>query len=324
MTRTRILSALLTFAIMATACSADSDGVLSSADSDATSATDSSGSAASDSAESEAEPESEAETEAESPSEAETAPSEQPEPVAGDIVDELATNIAYCTLLDDVDTFFAEQIEDPSALNAAAEDLRARLLSTDSPQEIDSEHATLRGSLVQFLSLVASGEDTPDGAIDALFNTAEFTRASIIVEDYRDTSCAGSVDGEIDGEIDGLTQGPSADFSYDVGLCFDVSALGDIETFDCNEPHDFQIYHTFDIVGFGDEYPGDVEIDLQAEPGCLEAFEDYVGTSYATSIYFYTTFEPSRDSWPAGDREVVCLLTLPNDQLVGDLRGIAQ
>ena len=43
--------------------------------------------------------------------------------------------------------------------------------------------------------------------------------------------------------------------------------------------------------------------------GCYEAFPDYVGTEFESSIYDFTWLEPTTESWEQrGDRTVNCLL----------------
>lgn len=105
-------------------------------------------------------------------------------------------------------------------------------------------------------------------------------------------------------------------FSLDEGTCFDdVAAFGDGEAAEvedvpvvaCSEPHDNEVYATFDLEG--EEFPGDAAVTDAADTGCLERFEDYVDRDYQTSRYVFSHLVPSERTWDvAGDREVVCFL----------------
>lgn len=106
-------------------------------------------------------------------------------------------------------------------------------------------------------------------------------------------------------------------FSLDPGTCFDdvaqfTSADGgdeveDVPVVDCAEPHDNEVFATFDLEG--DTFPGDEAIATRADQGCRDRFEDYVGRDYASSRFVATHLVPTQQSWDArDDREVVCFL----------------
>ena len=102
-------------------------------------------------------------------------------------------------------------------------------------------------------------------------------------------------------------------FSIEVGDCLNLpSELNEVQSVEgvpCSEPHSAQAYALFDVVGFGDEYPGESAFDEQAETGCLESFEPFVGVAYEDSELYFMTLEPSEASWvELDDREIVCLL----------------
>jgi hypothetical protein len=46
-----------------------------------------------------------------------------------------------------------------------------------------------------------------------------------------------------------------------------------------------------------------------------------VGMSYDQSALEVTWLEPTEESWEAGDRELVCLITDPAGQTTGSLEG---
>ncbi len=97
-------------------------------------------------------------------------------------------------------------------------------------------------------------------------------------------------------------------FALNVGDCFTDVPTGTVESIEavpCAGEHGVEIYHLFDVSldSFDEE-----EVSTSAGDGCLAAFEGYVGTSYANSIYYSSSLNPSDQSWKQGDREVVCML----------------
>lgn len=119
-------------------------------------------------------------------------------------------------------------------------------------------------------------------------------------------------------------------FSIEVGDCFqDASSLSEEEAtevesvpiVDCEEHHDNEVYHTFDIEG--GEFPGAAAVQETSDEGCLAAFEEFVGTPYDSSRYYFGTLYPTRQTWSEmDDREVVCYVFLPDGvRSQGSARG---
>lgn len=101
-------------------------------------------------------------------------------------------------------------------------------------------------------------------------------------------------------------------FDLEVGDCW-TGATDDVlevEVMPCDQPHVFEVYTLVDYTDGGDEYPGETAIQGFSESVCLDAFSAYVGTDYETSEFFYFPLVPSESTWAAGDREVVCNLTV--------------
>lgn len=119
-------------------------------------------------------------------------------------------------------------------------------------------------------------------------------------------------------------------FVVQEGDCISLPTAGaEVAAFEgssCDEPHDGEIYELFDITGF-DEFPGDTVLREQADEGCLNAFEPYVGIDYQLSEFFYTFFTPSEDTWnQVDDREVICI-AVPAEgepQLTMSIEGVAR
>ena len=122
-------------------------------------------------------------------------------------------------------------------------------------------------------------------------------------------------------------------FALQPGDCFDDSALAgsadsgedaeveQVSAVPCDEPHDFQVYATFDVDD-AEEYPGEESVTTQADEGCFEQFESFVGRDFQTSRFNYTFLYPTVETWEIGDREIVCLLApLDSEKLTGDAEG---
>lgn len=124
-----------------------------------------------------------------------------------------------------------------------------------------------------------------------------------------------------DGEI--VESGELSAFSINVGDCIVGAATGEVSGFEgvpCNEPHDNEVYYTFDLPD-GD-FPGDAVIEAEATDQCLTQFELYVGTEYEVSSYGLTWLSPTVGSWDQGDQEIACLVNnFDGTQKSGSAKG---
>lgn len=118
--------------------------------------------------------------------------------------------------------------------------------------------------------------------------------------------------------------------SVEVGDCFndpdgveegvEVEALGAVP---CAEPHDNEAYHVFELPD--GEYPGDAEVEEQSFEGCVGPFEGYVGRTYEASELEIFPITPTEASWnDVDDREVICAVYLPEQELTGSMRDSAR
>ena len=94
------------------------------------------------------------------------------------------------------------------------------------------------------------------------------------------------------------------------GDCFDEPGTADVlsvTTIPCDEPHDYEVFAVvrFDLAEFT-PYPGQSLIGEMAAVDCLERFESYVGSAYATSALDIATLSPTNQSWVEGDRGATC------------------
>lgn len=115
-------------------------------------------------------------------------------------------------------------------------------------------------------------------------------------------------------------------FSIEVGDCLNLpSELGELQSVEgvpCNQAHSAQAYAVFNLVGFGDTFPGDVAFAEQADIGCYERFEGFVGIPYEESELYVLPLVPTEGSWvELDDREIVCLLVPEEGTFSYDARG---
>ncbi len=102
-------------------------------------------------------------------------------------------------------------------------------------------------------------------------------------------------------------------FAIEVGDCLnlpsDLNQVQSVEGVPCSQAHSAQAFAVFDLIGFGDVFPGSEVFEDQAAAGCHESFEGFVGIPYEQSELYFMTLEPTEVSWvQMADREIVCLL----------------
>ena len=114
-------------------------------------------------------------------------------------------------------------------------------------------------------------------------------------------------------------------FSIKVGDCLnDGDASGEVSTVpivQCSEPHDSEAYDAGNLDD-GD-FPGQDAIDQAAEVLCGPSFTTFIGLDYGASVYDYSYYFPTEQSWAAGDREVLCAAYADDlSKITGTLKGI--
>ena len=72
----------------------------------------------------------------------------------------------------------------------------------------------------------------------------------------------------------------------------------------CSEPHDLEVFQT--VVTALSGFPGQDEMDAEADSVCTAAFESAVGVSYDRSPLHINLLSPTIVSWLDGDREITC------------------
>ncbi len=113
-------------------------------------------------------------------------------------------------------------------------------------------------------------------------------------------------------------------FDLKVGDCLadfqDATELSRIQASPCSEPHSDEIYAEGAIPD-ADTFPGSEAIEATAQDICLAEYEGFVGLAYDDSVLDIGYLTPTEDSWANGDREVLCTIFDPLEEVTGSLRG---
>ena len=109
--------------------------------------------------------------------------------------------------------------------------------------------------------------------------------------------------------VAGLLDSEQSIDSLDVGDCFmneEVSVVAEVETVDCSESHDLELYARVEITGLGGAYPGDGRVVDWLDEACVSRFDAFVGRDYQSSAYWLLTYTPTAELWASGDRLGLC------------------
>lgn len=102
-------------------------------------------------------------------------------------------------------------------------------------------------------------------------------------------------------------------FTIQLGDCIGgelAEEVGSVDGVPCDEPHQFEVYHLFDLPEGDGNFPGDLRVGELADEGCLAAFEPFVGQAIGASVYDFFRLTPTQETWERiGDREVVCMVS---------------
>ncbi|WP_344099118.1 septum formation family protein [Myceligenerans crystallogenes] len=117
--------------------------------------------------------------------------------------------------------------------------------------------------------------------------------------------------------------------NLDVGDCLDTEQVEGVATLfwipvvPCGDPHGGEVFGTTrlaDSIGAGDT-PTQAELWKAADSYCYPAFEDFVGTPWASSELVYWPVAPSEESWREGDRKVACIVESKDEAVTGTLKS---
>ena len=114
-------------------------------------------------------------------------------------------------------------------------------------------------------------------------------------------------------------------FSIEVGDCLndaDADAVvSRVPIVECTEPHDSEAFDTGNVPD--GEFPGEDAITEAAEQLCGPSFISFVGLDYSESLYDYSFYFPTEESWASGDRAVLCVAFADDGaKITGSLKDI--
>lgn len=104
-----------------------------------------------------------------------------------------------------------------------------------------------------------------------------------------------------------------------VGDCIQLPNTKTAVTIDhtsCSEEHQGEVSAIVKTNpnGADDTFPGDSELNSQAEEACVSSFTGYVGSDYVTSSLDVSWLVPTEQSWKDGDRHIACVVYAQGDQ----------
>lgn len=120
-------------------------------------------------------------------------------------------------------------------------------------------------------------------------------------------------------------------FALQVGDCFDQPPDGNIAevaAVPCADPHDNEVFATFDMEGGDDAaYPGDEAVTTAAQECIGDTFTEYVGITYNESRFGVFPITPTQDTWESdlNDREIICTAnTVDGTQITGTIKDTGE
>jgi hypothetical protein len=132
-------------------------------------------------------------------------------------------------------------------------------------------------------------------------------------------SCAASAD---DPDVFADVGGVGGD-GLTVGHCLaefpDAAELVSIEPLPCSEPHSDEIYASGSLADGA--YAGTSAIEVAARNLCLGEFAAFVGIPYEDSVLDIGYLTPTEKEWADGEREVLCTILDPAEEVTGSLRS---
>jgi len=109
------------------------------------------------------------------------------------------------------------------------------------------------------------------------------------------------------------------------GDCYDEpegagDSVATVDVVPCGQAHDAEVYAIVPVNSR--RLPDDDALNELGDRACAARFRPYVGVPLRDSTLDFTFFTPTRESWEAGDRTIICVLGDPDgDPVEGSMRG---
>jgi hypothetical protein len=117
------------------------------------------------------------------------------------------------------------------------------------------------------------------------------------------------------------------------GVPFDELRIGDciqlpktseattVAAIPCAQPHDAEVFAAVQL--HEQTRPSDDKMEQIANQSCSARFGGYVGTPWHDSALDFAGVSPTKESWAAGDRTILCVIGMSNGgKLVGSMKGM--
>jgi TIR domain/Septum formation len=93
----------------------------------------------------------------------------------------------------------------------------------------------------------------------------------------------------------------------------------------CRTLHSAEVFFSGNVWAAQPAYPGDKALKKQALAQCYSAFKTYVGVPYSESTFLFTYTYPDSQTWPQGDRQLLCVAFGANgSEFRNSIRGTGQ
>jgi len=109
------------------------------------------------------------------------------------------------------------------------------------------------------------------------------------------------------------------------GACFDEpggagDSVATVDVVPCRQPHDAEVYAIVPVNSR--RMPTEQALEELGDRACSARFRPYVGVPLRDSSLDFTFYTPTRESWAAGDRTIICALGDPDGgPVAGSMRG---
>ncbi len=126
-------------------------------------------------------------------------------------------------------------------------------------------------------------------------------------------------------DIEGAELIPVSDL--EVGDCLPLvedweEEVSEVPVVPCDQPHTDEVYLVTELPD-GD-FPGDEDIQSQADDLCITEFEAFVGKSYEESALDYYWYVPTKGSWNRWDDRKIQCVVFSYEEVTGTLAGSAR